>query len=353
MPLENAADLALAYTPYVADVCKAIHADPDQDKELTWKKSLVAVITDGSAVLGLGNIGARAAMPVMEGKCALIKKFAGMNAVPICLSTQDEDEIVETIIRMAPSFGAINLEDIAAPKCFAVERRLKERLDIPVVHDDQWGTAMVTLAGLINALQITGKKMGEVQIVMNGAGAAGIAIAKLLLHAGVQHLILCDSRGAIHSGREDLNTEKQEMLKLTNLNDEQGSLQDVLREKDVFIGVSAPDLLSAADIQTMAADPILFAMANPIPEILPEEAKKGGAAVVATGRSDFPNQVNNALVFPGLFQGLLEKKKTEVDLKMMQRVAEALAAVIPNPHPEKILPGIFDPGVAEAVAEAV
>ena len=353
VPLETADDLSRAYTPGVAAPCLAIAEDEEKAKTLTWRKNLVAVITDGSAVLGLGNIGAAAGMPVMEGKCALFKKFAGVDAVPICLKTQDEEEIISIVQNLEPSFGGINLEDIAAPRCFAIEKKLKETLGIPVFHDDQHGTAIVTLAALKNALQIVEKNISKVKIVMSGAGAAGISIARLLLADGAKNIILCDSRGAIASDRSDLHISKEEMRKKTNPTDERGSLEKVLRGADVFIGVSAPGLLRAKNIETMNSDAIVFAMANPTPEILPEEAKKGGARIVATGRSDFPNQVNNVLVFPGLFQGIFSSSAPQFTEEMFLAAANALAGLVKNPHEEEILPSVFQKGVAEVIAEAV
>jgi malate dehydrogenase (oxaloacetate-decarboxylating) len=313
----------------------------------------VAVITDGSAVLGLGNIGAEAAMPVMEGKCALFKRFANVNAVPICIATQETEEIISIIKNLEPSFGGINLEDIAAPKCFEIEKRLKQELDIPVFHDDQHGTAVVTLAALINALKLVNKNIAEGKIVFSGAGAAGIAVANLLLAAGTKNIIICDSKGAIGSSRKNLNLSKEEIRERTNPHDENGTLKEVIKNADVFIGVSASDLLDSSDIKQMNTNPIVFAMANPVPEIMPKEAKKGGAAIVATGRSDFPNQVNNVLVFPGIFRGIFDAGKTEITQKMLLSAAHALSDLVESPTAEKILPGVFDEGVSEVVAKAV
>lgn len=353
VPLETKDDLSIAYTPGVAQPCLEIQKDPKKALTLSWRKNLVAVITDGSAVLGLGNIGGEAGMPVMEGKCALFKRFANVDAVPICLDTQDTEEIIATIKNITPSFGGINLEDIAAPRCFEIERRLKKELDIPVFHDDQHGTAVVTLAALYNALKIVGKKIDEVKIVFSGAGAAGIAVAKLISKAGGKNIILCDSKGALCSDREDMNSEKESALIFTNPENISGSLNDVLSGADVFIGVSAPNLLTAGDIQNMTRDPIVFAMSNPTPEIMPEEAEKGGAAVIATGRSDFPNQVNNVLVFPGIFRGCFDARSNEINQEMLLKAAQGLAELVENPNSEKILPGVFDEGVSEAVAKAV
>lgn len=353
VPLRNNDDLSLAYTPGVAQPCLEIAKDEEKGKTLTWRKNLVAVVSDGSAVLGLGNIGATAAMPVMEGKCALFKKFAHVDAVPICLKTQDTEEIINIVKNLEPSFGGINLEDISAPRCFEIEKRLKKELGIPVFHDDQHGTAVVTLAALINALRLVEKKIEEVKIVFSGAGAAGIAISKLLIAAGAKNIILCDSKGAISKHRTDLNESKKNILAKTNSNNESGSLKEVLKNADVFVGVSAPKLLTSKDIETMKSNAIVMAMANPVAEIMPEEAKKGGARIVATGRSDFPNQVNNVLAFPGIFRGIFDMGATEITQKMLIAAATALAKHVENPTDEKILPGVFDAGVAEAVAEAI
>ncbi len=353
-PLKTIDDLSIAYTPGVAEPCRVIAADESRSFDLTLRGNTVAVVTDGSAVLGLGNIGAAAAMPVMEGKCLLFKNFGGVDALPICLDTQDVDEIVETVVRMAPSFGGINLEDISAPRCFEVEKKLKEQLDIPVFHDDQHGTAIVVLAGLQNALRVVDKDLSTVKIVCSGSGAAGIAIAKLLMKAGGKNIVMCDSKGVIHSGRENLNTAKQEVLSASSLDEtENSTLQDALKGADVFIGVSKAGILKAEDVATMNEGAVVFAMANPTPEIMPDEAKKGGAAVVATGRSDFPNQVNNVLAFPGLFKGLFSVRATEITEDMNVAAANALSNLVENPTSEKILPSPLQEGVAEKVAEEI
>lgn len=353
VPLQTAYDLSIAYTPGVAQPCLEIQKNPALARTLSWRKNLVAVVTDGSAVLGLGNIGGEAGMPVMEGKCALFKAFANVDAVPICLHTQDPDEIISIVKNLEPSFGGINLEDIAAPKCFDIENRLKKELSIPVFHDDQHGTAVVTLAALTNALLLVEKNIEDVKIVFSGAGAAGIAVAKLLLAAGAKNIVLCDSKGALSSHRDDLNASKQEIRSLTNPHDEGGSLKEVISNADVFIGVSAPNLLDADDIRKMANDPVVLAMSNPTPEIMPDEAKKGGARIIATGRSDFPNQVNNVLVFPGIFRGAFDSGAREITETMLLSAARGLSRLVTNPVPEKFLPGVFDRGVSEAVANAV
>jgi len=353
IPLENADDLSAAYTPGVAEICRRIAKNPAESFDLSWRGNLVAVVTDGSAVLGLGDIGATAAMPVMEGKCALFKKFGGVDAVPICLETQNPDEIVEIVKNLAPSFGGINLEDIAAPKCFEIERKLREHLKIPVFHDDQHGTAIVALAAIKNALKVAGKNLEKIKIVISGAGAAGISIARLLITAGAKNIILCDSRGAISKSRTDLNAAKIEILKMTNPDDERGDLKKVLKNADVFVGVSAPDLLNSADISTMKKDAIVLAMANPNPEIMPADAKKGGAKIVATGRSDFPNQVNNVLVFPGLFAGIFRARAPQFSEKMFLAAADAIADFCENPTAEKILPPVFAAGLSEKIAEKI
>ncbi len=348
-------DLALAYTPGVAEPCKVIHEDVKEAYTYTLKQNTIAVVSDGSAVLGLGNIGPEAAMPVMEGKAVLFKEFGGVNAFPICLKTQDVDEIVETVQRLEPTFGGINLEDISAPRCFEIERRLKETMNIPVFHDDQHGTAIIVLAGIINSLRLTGKKKEECRIVVNGSGAAGIAISKLLLSYGFQHLILCDSKGIISKDREKLNWIKKEMLEVTNLENRTGTLADALEGADIFIGVSAPGSVTPEMVQTMNTDAILFAMANPVPEIMPDLAKAAGARIVGTGRSDFPNQVNNVLVFPGIFKGALEGKARQITEDMKLAAAKALAAIVTDEELSEdfILPEAFNPKVAEVVSEAV
>lgn len=352
---ETQDDLTLAYSPGVADACRAIEADPAAAASLTARSNLVAVVSNGTAVLGLGNIGPAAAMPVMEGKCALFKAFGGVNAVPLCLDTQDVDEIVETVKRIAPSFGGINLEDISAPRCFEIERRLIDELDIPVFHDDQHGTAIVVLSGVINALRLTGKKKEDCRVVVNGAGSAGIAIAKLLLNYGFRNLILCDKCGIINSRSEGINEAQRAMLATTNLNDEQGSLADAMRGADIFVGVSAPGIVSADMVKSMNDDAILFAMANPTPEIFPDVAREAGARVVGTGRSDFPNQINNVVAFPGIFKGALEARATRITKQMKLAAAEALAALVSDDELSEdfIMPEPFDPRAVEVVAAAV
>ena len=355
MKIETREDLALAYTPGVAEPCRKIAANPEDAYKYTMKANTVAVVSDGSAVLGLGNIGPAAAMPVMEGKCALFKAFGGVNAVPLCLDTQDVDEIVETVKRIAPSFGGINLEDISAPRCFEIERRLIDELDIPVFHDDQHGTAIVVLSGVINALRLTGKKKEDCRVVVNGAGSAGIAIAKLLLNYGFRNLILCDKCGIINSRFEGINEAQRAMLATTNLNDEQGSLADAMRGADIFVGVSAPGIVSADMVKSMNDDAILFAMANPTPEIFPDVAREAGARVVGTGRSDFPNQINNVVAFPGIFKGALEARATRITKQMKLAAAEALAALVSDDELSEdfIMPEPFDPRAVEVVAAAV
>ena len=355
MKIETREDLALAYTPGVAEPCRKIAANPEDAYKYTMKANTVAVVSDGSAVLGLGNIGPAAAMPVMEGKCALFKAFGGVNAVPLCLDTQDVDEIVETVKRIAPSFGGINLEDISAPRCFEIERRLIDELDIPVFHDDQHGTAIVVLSGVINALRLTGKKKEDCRVVVNGAGSAGIAIAKLLLNYGFRNLILCDKCGIINSRSEGINEAQRAMLATTNLNDEQGSLVDAMRGADIFVGVSAPGIVSADMVKSMNDDAILFAMANPTPEIFPDVAREAGARVVGTGRSDFPNQINNVVAFPGIFKGALEARATRITKQMKLAAAEALAALVSDDELSEdfIMPEPFDPRAVEVVAAAV
>lgn len=354
-PLASREDLALAYTPGVAEPCKEIFHRPEAAYEYTMKANTVAVVSDGSAVLGLGNIGPLAAMPVMEGKAALFKSFGGVNAVPICLDTQDTEEIIETVVRLAPSFGGINLEDISAPRCFEIERRLNERLNIPVFHDDQHGTAIVVLAGVINALKLTGKSAASAKVVINGAGSAGIAIANLLLSYGFSDVTMCDIHGILGSEPADLNWMQQEMLPHLNPRKLQGDLSQALIQADIFIGVSAPHIVSGEMVASMAKDSILFAMANPVPEILPEDAKAAGARIVGTGRSDFPNQVNNVLVFPGIFKGALEARATHITERMKIAAALAIAALVPEARlsEDYILPEAFDPQVSEAVSRAV
>lgn len=353
VPLKNHEDLSLAYTPGVAGPSLAIAKDKKLSYQLTATKNAVAVISDGSAVLGLGNIGAEAALPVMEGKAILFKHFAGLDSFPLVLGTQDVDEIVETVKNVASTFGAINLEDISAPRCFEIEERLKKELDIPIMHDDQHGTAVVVLAGLINALKVLGKKKGGVKIVVNGAGAAGIGITKLLILYGFRNIVVCDRKGAIYKKRPGLEKHKKLLAQETNPENLSGTLFEVLKERDVFIGVSQGNLLNSRDIKTMNPDPIIFALANPTPEIMPEEAKKGGASIYASGRSDFPNQVNNVLVYPGLFKGVLESGAKQITDKMKIATAEALAKVVAHPTREKIIPDPFNKNVVKVVAEAV
>ena len=355
MRIETREDLALAYTPGVAEPCRKIAENPSDAYKYTMKANTVAVVSDGSAVLGLGNIGPAAAMPVMEGKCALFKTFGGVNAVPLCLDTQDVDEIVETVKRLAPSFGGINLEDISAPRCFEIERRLIDELDIPVFHDDQHGTAIVVLSGVINALRLTGKQKETCRVVVNGAGSAGIAIAKLLLNYGFRNLILCDKCGIINSRSEGINEAQRAMLATTNLDDAEGTLADAMRGADIFVGVSAPGIVSADMVKSMNSDAILFAMANPTPEIFPDVARAAGARVVGTGRSDFPNQINNVVAFPGIFKGALESRATRITEQMKLAAAEALAALVSDDELSEdfIMPEPFDPRAVEAVAAAV
>ena len=352
--IETREDLSLLYTPGVAEPCRAIQRDYEQSFALTRRGNLVAVITDGSAVLGLGDIGPAAGMPVMEGKCALFKEFAGVDAFPICVDTQDVDKLVETIALISKSFGGINLEDIAAPRCFEVERRLKEVCDIPVFHDDQHGTAIVVAAALLNAAKVTGKELGKLKIVINGAGAAGIAIGNLLISMGFGNVVMCDIHGVICQGDEGLNPGQEAISRISNLEHEHGVLADALRGADAFVGVSRPNLVTAEMVSTMK-DGIVFAMANPTPEIMPDEAKRGGAAVVGTGRSDFPNQINNVLVFPGVFKGALAVRAREITEEMKVAAAHALAALVPPDKlgPEFILPSALDKSVADAVAQAV
>lgn len=355
VPIETKDDLATAYTPGVAEPCRKIHENPADAYRYTLKANTVAVVSDGTAVLGLGDIGPLAAIPVMEGKAALFKRFGNVDAFPVCLDTKDVDEIVETVKRIAPCFGGINLEDIAAPRCFEIERRLKEELDIPVFHDDQHGTAIVVAAGLDNALKIVGKKWRDITAVISGAGAAGISICRLLQRFGIGNVILCDRHGAIVEGRDGMNAAKEEMAKITNRDHETGSLADVLRGKDVFIGVSAPGLVTGEMVRSMAADPIVFAMANPTPEIMPDEALAGGAKIVATGRSDFPNQINNVLIFPGIFRGALDAHARAITESMKEAAARAIASIVTPEQlsPDYIIPDAFQPEVAKAVAKAV
>ena len=348
-------DLAIAYTPGVAEPCKVIAQDQEAAYKYTMKANTIAVISDGSAVLGLGNIGAYAAMPVMEGKAVLFKEFGGVNAVPICLDTQDTEEIIRTIVNIAPAFGGINLEDISAPRCFEIEERLKELLDIPVFHDDQHGTAIVVLAGIINALKVTGKKKEACRIVVNGAGSAGIAITKLLLTYGFCHVTMCDINGIISKDSPNLNWMQKKMTEVTNLEGKKGTLADALQGADIFVGVSAPNIVTKEMVASMNKDSILFAMANPVPEIMPDLAKEGGARVIGTGRSDFPNQVNNVVAFPGIFKGALEGRATQITEEMKLAAAEAIASLVSDEDlsDTNILPEAFDPRVADVVSKAI
>lgn len=355
MPVKSREDLSLAYTPGVAEPCRVIAQDKEAAYTYTWKSNTVAVVSDGSAVLGLGNIGPHAAMPVMEGKAVLFKEFGGVNAVPICLDTQDTEEIIKAVTWLAPGFGGINLEDISAPRCFEIEERLKELLDIPVFHDDQHGTAIVVLAGIINALKVVGKQKENCKVVVNGAGSAGVAITKLLLTYGFTNIVMCDKAGMISKQSEGLNWMQQKMAAVTNLSGAAGSLADALKGADIFVGVSAPNIVTPDMVSSMNADAILFAMANPVPEIMPDAAKAAGARVVGTGRSDFPNQVNNVVAFPGIFKGALEGRAVQITEEMKLVAARAIAGLVPDDklNEENIMPEAFDPRVAEAVAEAV
>ena len=354
-PVKTREDLAIAYTPGVAEPCKVIAKDKEAAYKYTMKANTVAVVSDGSAVLGLGNIGPYAAMPVMEGKAVLFKEFGNVNAVPICLDTQDTEEIIKAVTYLAPGFGGINLEDISAPRCFEIEERLKEILDIPVFHDDQHGTAIVVLAGIINALKVVGKKKEDCRIVVNGAGSAGVAITRLLLTYGFPHITMCDKVGIVSKKTEGLNWMQKKMTEVTNLNNETGSLADALKGADIFIGVSAPNIVTPEMVASMNRDSILFAMANPVPEIMPDVAKAAGARVVGTGRSDFPNQVNNVVAFPGIFKGALEGRATQITEEMKLAAAEAIAGLVPADKlsDDNIMPEAFDPQVAEVVADAV
>lgn len=348
-------DLAIAYTPGVAEPCKVIAKDPEAAYKYTIKSNTVAVVSDGSAVLGLGNIGALAAMPVMEGKAVLFKEFGGVNAVPICIDTQDTEEIIRTVVNIAPAFGGINLEDISAPRCFEIETRLKELLDIPVFHDDQHGTAIVVLAGIINALKVTKKEKETCRVVVNGAGSAGVAITKLLLNYGFKDITMCDINGIISKDSENLNWMQKEMAKVTNLKNASGTLADALKGADIFVGVSAPGIVTKDMVASMNKDAILFAMANPVPEIMPDLAKAAGAKVVGTGRSDFPNQVNNVVAFPGIFKGALEGRASQITEEMKLAAAKAIAGLVPDEElsEDNILPQAFDPCVAETVSRAI
>ena len=348
-------DLAIAYTPGVAEPCKVIAKDPEAAYTYTMKSNTVAVVSDGSAVLGLGNIGALAAMPVMEGKAVLFKEFGGVNAVPICLDTQDTEEIIKTVVNIAPAFGGINLEDISAPRCFEIEERLKELLDIPVFHDDQHGPAIVVLAGIINAMKVTGKDKESSKVVVNGAGSAGVAITKLLLTYGFKHVTMCDINGILGKNSKDLNWMQEKMVEVTNLEQKTGKLADALKGADIFVGVSAPNIVTPEMVASMNKDAILFAMANPVPEIMPDIAKAAGAKVVGTGRSDFPNQVNNVVAFPGIFKGALEGRATAITEDMKLATAKAIAGLVPDEelNENNILPEAFDPRVADVVSRAV
>ena len=354
-PITNAEELSIAYTPGVAEPCLKIRDDVSLSYKYTGRGNLVAVVTDGTAVLGLGDIGPEAGMPVMEGKCALFKAFGGVDAVPLCIRSKDVDDIVNTVALLAGSFGGINLEDISAPRCFEIERKLKERCDIPIFHDDQHGTAVITLAGMLNALKVVGKKLEDIRVVTSGAGAAGTAIIRLLISLGLKDVIMCDRQGAIYEGRPGLTAEKADIARLTNREKKQGRLADVIAGADVFIGVSAPGALTREMVSTMARDAIIFACANPTPEIFPDEAKAGGAKVVATGRSDFPNQVNNVLAFPGIFRGALDVRASDINDRMKIAAAYALAGLVSDEElcPDYVLPAAFDPRVGPAVAKAV
>lgn len=355
LPITSKTDLSLAYTPGVAQPCVEIHRNPEESYELTGRGNLVAVVTDGTAVLGLGDIGPEAAMPVMEGKCILFREFAGVNAFPICLATKDVDEIIRTVECMAPTFGGINLEDISAPRCFEIERRLKERLTIPVFHDDQHGTAIVVLAGLINALKLTGKKKETARVVISGAGSAGISICRLLMSHGFRDIVMTDKCGALAPGESFMNPAQQEMAAVTNPRQERGPLETIIKDKDIFVGVSAPGIATSAMISTMAPNSIVFAMANPVPEIMPDEAKAGGARVVATGRSDFPNQINNLLAFPGIFRGALDVRASDINEDMKMAAAAAIAGLVTDEELSEdcIIPNPLDKRVSTAVARAV
>jgi malate dehydrogenase (oxaloacetate-decarboxylating) len=354
VPVSSRDDLSLAYTPGVAAPCLEIQKDKNKSFELTRRWNTVAVVTDGTAVLGLGDIGPEAGMPVMEGKCVLFKAFGGVDAIPLCIRSKNVDDIVNTVALLAGSFGGVNLEDISAPRCFEIEQRLKERCDIPVFHDDQHGTAVITLAGLMNALKLTGKKLTDARIIVNGAGAAAISISRLLISAGAKDITLVDRRGAIFEGRDNLNPVKTEMARITNRRKRSGSLADVIKGADVFIGVSAPGVLSTDMVRTMNKDAIIFACANPTPEIFPDDAKAGGAAVIATGRSDFPNQINNVLAFPGIFRGALDARASDINDTMLIAAADALASLVGDKlSADYIIPEAFDPRVAGAVSAAV
>ena len=351
--LDSKEALSLAYSPGVAEVSKEIARDPSLAREYTLKRNTIAIVSDGSAILGLGNLGALAAIPVMEGKAAIFKEFAGVDAFPICLDTQDTEEIIKAVKQIAPVFGGINLEDISSPRCFEIEERLRRELNIPVMHDDQWGAATVTLAACINALKLTGNTKENVKVVMNGIGAAGVATARLLLVYGIKNIIFCDSKGIIHEGMEGLNKEKKELLAASNLKPEAGSLVDAIVGANIFIGLSVGGALSQDMVRTMADMPIIFGLANPFPEIMPDEAKTAGAYIIATGRSDFPNQINNSLVFPGAFKGMLEANIPQFKIEMFSAIAQAIADYVTDISPEKIIPSMFDKGVVELVSNTI
>ena len=353
VPLTNKEDLARAYTPGVAEVCREIARNESLARVYTLKRNTVAIISDGSAILGLGNLGAKAAIPVMEGKAAILKSFAGVDAFPLCLDTQDTEEIIKAVKQIAPVFGAINLEDIAAPRCFEIEERLRQELDIPVMHDDQWGTATVVLAGVINSLTLRGLTKEEVKVVVNGVGSAGVAVSRLLLAYGVKNIIFCDSKGIIHEGRDDLTKEKKELLGASREQPQEGALAEAMEGRHIFIGLSKPGTVTQEMVRSMEERPIILSLANPVPEILPEEAKEAGAFIIATGRSDYPNQLNNSLIFPGLFKGVLDNNVKQFEIGMFTRAAHALASHVKDCNPENILPSMFDKELVTVIAESV